>query len=59
MKKYYSDKIGLHYTFSDGKVIFEDQTEYTSREMKILSGQSEGILQSVHKLKKIFSGEVT
>lgn len=43
---------------SDYDLTFEDNTVYTRKEMKFLSGQSPDMLVGVHKIKKLFDGEV-
>ncbi len=59
----YSHKLKLFYTykeFSDGEkqIIFEDNIKYNDNEIKFLKNKSVKMLNDVHKIKKIFAGEI-
>lgn len=63
MKTYYSKKLNLNYKIKQDLmnnqiVVFEDDTNYSSYEMKKLHGLSDLNLNNIHKIKNIFNGVV-
>lgn len=55
----YSEKLKQNfYKQPDNTVKFDDGIIYTSHEMLRLQGMSAEVIQAVHKVKKIFEGEV-
>lgn len=57
--KYYSKKLSMYYTITEtGSVVFEDGTEYTKHEMSVIQGLNNDDINTIHNIKKVFSGEV-
>jgi hypothetical protein len=62
-KIYRSEKLDLNYkikynALNQRRIVFEDGTNYSEKEMKSMTGKSDLIFKNVHKIKKIFNSEV-
>ena len=57
--KYKSKTLGLRFNVSEADVTrFEDGVRYSPREIKLMKGAEPGVVKDIHKIKKIFGGEL-